>query len=169
MTLVKTVFNKSWIPYENRVDFYLGSKVEFDAPVTTVHGFFFNEKNKLLLVEHCRRGWEIPGGHIDTGEGYEAAMRRELFEEAQMEAGELILLGHLEKSALEAKPHDCKYPYPLSYCLFYSGRITSREEFCGDESIVNFKFIDIKESRENAWIQSYEVYLDEALKLVIDL
>lgn len=169
MKPVKTVFNKSWIPYKNRVDFFLGSRVDFDAPVTTVHGFFFNEKNQLLMIEHRRRGWEIPGGHIDDGEEFETAMRRELLEETQMKSGALKAIGYLEKTALEDEPENCQYPYPLSYCIFYAGRITSEDKFQGDDSIIDSKFLDIKESKGYSWIKSYDVYLEQAIRILTDL
>ena len=36
---------------------------------------------KVLFVEHPQRGWEIPGGHIESGESPDEAMLRELHEE----------------------------------------------------------------------------------------
>ena len=164
MNPVKTVFNKPWIPYKNRVDFYIDHKVDFDAPVTTVHGFFFNDDGQLLLVKHSKRGWEIPGGHVDTDESYDAAMRRELYEETQMYAQQLCILGYLKKTALEKEPVNCKYPYPLSYCIFYASTISEAEPFEGDESIIDYKFVDVEESREFSWIQSYDVYLNKAVE-----
>jgi 8-oxo-dGTP pyrophosphatase MutT (NUDIX family) len=35
----------------------------------------------VLFVEHPQRGWEIPGGHIESGETPDEAMLRELHEE----------------------------------------------------------------------------------------
>ena len=160
----KTVFDKPWIPYKNRVDFFLSGQSDFDAPVTTVHGFFFNSEGQLLLIQHCCRGWEIPGGHVDLEEGYESAMHRELYEETQMKVAELFVLGHLKKSALEEKPEGCLYPHPLSYYIFYGGKLTVQEPFEGDASIVDYKFVDVSSSRDYKWIQSYELYLDEAIR-----
>ncbi len=163
---VKIVFNKPWIPYKNKVEFYISDKEAFDAPVTTVHGFFFNSKNELLLVKHCMRGWEVPGGHIEGGETFEEAMRRELSEEAQMSAGNLIQLGYLKKIALEDKPDGCSYPYPLSYCIFYASRITQVEAFVGDENISEAAFFSLSAAEKTPWIILYNEYFKAAIKVI---
>lgn len=164
-SLVRTVYNKPWIPYDNKVEFYLcNSRKEFPAPVTTVHGFFFDDEKRILLVEHYKRGWEVPGGHIEEGESFEEAMHRELLEEAQAISGPLNQLGFLKKIALEAKPEDCTYPHPESYCLFYSGRINKKSPFKGDDHIVAADYFTLDTARENAWIQAYNEYFEAALK-----
>ncbi|WP_425447212.1 NUDIX hydrolase [Dethiothermospora halolimnae] len=39
-------------------------------------------KDKWIMVKHKKRKtWEVPGGHIEDGEGVEEAAKRELFEE----------------------------------------------------------------------------------------
>ena len=39
-------------------------------------------KDKWVFSKNMKRGgWEIPGGHIEEGESWEAAAKRELFEE----------------------------------------------------------------------------------------
>ena len=45
-------------------------------------------ESEVLFVEHPERGWEIPGGHLESGESPEEALLRELFEETGM-SGEL--------------------------------------------------------------------------------
>jgi ADP-ribose pyrophosphatase YjhB (NUDIX family) len=49
----------------------------------------------VFLVRHSYvRGWHLPGGGVDPGETLEAAMRRELREEGNIEAtGDVPLLG----------------------------------------------------------------------------
>jgi ADP-ribose pyrophosphatase YjhB (NUDIX family) len=39
-------------------------------------------QNKILLGTHCKGGLAFPGGHVEAGEGYEAAALRELNEES---------------------------------------------------------------------------------------
>ena len=165
MSLVRTEFNKSWIPYKNKVDFYIcDERAEFDAPVTTVHGFFFNANGEILLVRHHKRGWEVPGGHIEEGESFEAAMHRELFEETQKSCEEFHQLGYLKKEAMEAEPDNCHYPYPLSYCIFYSGMISKEAKFTGDEHIVEAKFFSIEKASVTPWIIAYKEYFQAAIE-----
>ena len=40
---------------------------------------------RVLFVEHPKRGWEIPGGHLEENESPEAALLRELKEETGLE------------------------------------------------------------------------------------
>ena len=44
-----------------------------------------NEKGEVLLVNSPWRGWEYPGGLIEPGESFEAALKREILEESGVE------------------------------------------------------------------------------------
>ena len=44
-----------------------------------------NEDGKILLVKSPWRGWEYPGGLIEPGESFEAALKREVREESGVE------------------------------------------------------------------------------------
>lgn len=51
-----------------------------------VRGVVLDERGHVLLVEHTYlHGWWLPGGGVDRGENTEAAMVRELREEAAIE------------------------------------------------------------------------------------
>jgi len=41
-----------------------------------------NSEDKVLLIRHHRRGWEIPQGRVEAGEDLLAALQREVLEEA---------------------------------------------------------------------------------------
>lgn len=164
--MVRTEYDKSWIPFKCRVEYFLcKDRSEFDAPVTTVHGVFFNTESEILLVRHKKRGWEVPGGHIESGELFEDAMRRELYEESQMTCSTFVQLGYLKKNAMEKKPAGCTYPHPLSYCLFYTGLINKVDDFKGDENIKEARFFSLPEASENRWIVAYKEYFDSARKI----
>ena len=55
-------------------------------PMHTVSaaGFIIND-NKLLLVHNPLKGWETPGGIIQEGESVLEALKREIYEEVQLE------------------------------------------------------------------------------------
>ena len=60
----------------------------------TVGAVVHDERGRVLLFNHVFRkgsGWGIPGGFIERGEPPEAALRRELCEEAGMELEEAEL------------------------------------------------------------------------------
>ena len=53
--------------------------------LVSVAALVTNEKGEILLVKSPWRGWEYPGGLIEPGESFEAALKREIFEEAGVE------------------------------------------------------------------------------------
>ena len=44
-----------------------------------------NDLGQILLVKSPWRGWEYPGGLIEPGESFEAALKREVREESGVE------------------------------------------------------------------------------------
>jgi len=61
--------------------------------VEVAAGLIFN-RDRLLVCQRNARGsfalkWEFPGGKLEPGEEYEVALRRELKEELDIEAGRL--------------------------------------------------------------------------------
>ena len=53
--------------------------------LVSVAALVTNENDEILLVKSPWRGWEYPGGLIEPGESFEAALRREVREESGVE------------------------------------------------------------------------------------
>lgn len=66
------------------------------SPVHTVvvGSLVRNDENHVLLIQHHRRGWEIPQGRVEEGEDLLEALHREVREEAGIiiEAGPLAAI-----------------------------------------------------------------------------
>lgn len=66
---------------------------EYMKDIDVVAGLIFDQ-DRLLVCQRNAQGpfalkWEFPGGKLEHGEGYEDALRRELKEELDIEAGSL--------------------------------------------------------------------------------
>lgn len=53
--------------------------------LVSVAALVTNENGEILLVNSPWRGWEYPGGLIEPGESFEAALKREVREESGVE------------------------------------------------------------------------------------
>ena len=81
------------------------------------------EGDRFLMVWHKgRRGWEMPGGHIEDGETPEEALRREIWEELET------------RIEVERLVETVEYDYPQFYltmhcylCRVESGRLELKE------------------------------------------
>ena len=67
-----------------------------EKEIAVVAGLIFDQ-DRLLVCQRNAEGpfalkWEFPGGKLEHGEGDEAALRRELKEELDIEAGGLSLI-----------------------------------------------------------------------------
>lgn len=47
----------------------------------TASAAVLNERNELLVIKNAVRGWELPGGHLESGESLPEAVIREVKEE----------------------------------------------------------------------------------------
>jgi 8-oxo-dGTP diphosphatase len=113
--------------------------------VTSVHGCCFSE-GKVLLVHVKDRGFNMPGGHVETGETPEEAFHREAFEEGYVK-GSIRYIGAIEVSHEDNPLFIPGGKYPLKgYQLFYRMDI----EKC-------FPFRRENESISRIWVEPEEV------------
>ncbi len=76
--------------------------------VTQVYGFCYDKKWNVLLLDG-QGVFGLPGGKPETGETYEATLKREALEEAQVELLDVIVIGYQlvqgDRSLLEGAPY----------------------------------------------------------------
>lgn len=77
------------------------TRVPIEPQVSAVFAIAFNEFGQLLVIRNTR-GWDIPGGHVETGETPEVALHREVLEEgcATIENVQLYLSAVAQKRML---------------------------------------------------------------------
>src|ERR1700739_681612 len=105
-------------PTDNLVTFVPSTNPP-DLPVTAVKIYVFTDAG-LLLAKVDHRGWDLPGGHIETGETPEDAIGRELKEETGTAVSQFRLIGYL--NIINNGPSRTGNKYPSHSCmLMYKG------------------------------------------------
>lgn len=78
--------------------------------------------SKFLIVKN-KRGWELPAGHIETGETLTQAIQREVLEETNAKIYEPVFFGYKRLTTKERVAKQGQdntfYPFPYSYLVFY--------------------------------------------------
>lgn len=104
------ILNGSW--NENTDwEFFISSSLPDEARPTVVAGIPYWD-NKIIMIK-TKRGWELPGGHIEIGETIEEALSREMQEEAGITISKRTMFGYTKVTNKTEKINKATgLPYP---------------------------------------------------------
>ncbi|WP_078380763.1 NUDIX hydrolase [Sutcliffiella halmapala] len=134
--------------------------------ITSVHGFCFVE-DKLLLVNLNHRGWDIPGGHIESEETPEECCKREAMEEGYVN-GDCQLLGFTIVDHNDNPKWDENSSYPkVGYQVFYRMDIKQINDFQGEFESAQRIFVNPDEilNYHHSWNEILQEILTQAVNL----
>lgn len=119
--------------------------------------------DRLLMTHLKKRGWDIPGGHVEAGEKPEETLRREVIEETGVELGTLHVLGYQQLLILTQPPPTYRYPFPVAYQLFYRAQVARLREFAETEETWGRGFFAPDEAAKLPWIMHHRAFYEAAL------
>lgn len=117
------------------------------------------------MIQHDSRGLDIPGGHIEKNEGPLEALAREVLEEADVTIKNLKNIGYMKIELLESKPEDYKYPYPVSYQMFFYGQTDVEENFRGNFETNQRIYLSLSDVLDTNWGSQYGFFVEEVFKI----
>lgn len=113
--------------------------------VTSVHAICI-QNNKIILSKIKNRGYNYPGGHIEKGESLEAAIHREVYEEAYIK-GDITYIGAIEVEHKDDPHFNMNEKYPVvGYQAFYRMDVKRCDPFLREN-----------ESLARIWVETSEI------------
>lgn len=148
MYIAHTEYDVFYIPRPNRVEIVLTNEL---APLELTRTAFLLpvcSDGAFILANNQRRGWEIPGGHIEPGESMEEAAVREVFEEVGASITKARPIGYLRMISEGDAPEHWRYPHPVSYQQFFTGDVREMIPFTtNDECREPVRVTDLSDKR----------------------
>ncbi len=164
MVVIHSEFNIDLLPKPNEYHLVIDDKVPPPELITSALALVF-DGNQLLMTNLTKRGWDVPGGHINSGELPEQTVQREVLEETGAYVRDLRIFGY-DKFIIQApKPEAYQYPYPVSYQIFYWGRIGQLEPFVPTQEAIGRKLFKPSEARQTNWVKRSPALYEAALLL----
>lgn len=131
-------------------------------------GVVLLRRDEVLLVRRAKPpnagDWSLPGGAQELGETAEAAARRELLEEAGLQAGPLVLAAHVDSIHPDAEGR-IRYHYTI---LDFAAGWVGGEPVAGDD-VSEAVFAPLAElSRYRLWTEAHRVIARARIVLSCD-
>lgn len=104
---------------------------------------------KIYLTKN-RRGWELPGWHIEKWEDFDQALQREMQEEAWTRVKNKRLFWYKKYTNYEKVPNRDGgfYPFPHSYILIYIAESTWEDVKIDCPDTLDYGLFSIEEALE---------------------
>lgn len=163
MKIIKREYNLNWLPRPNKIITKISSEIPDISLITSVFAFVFH--NDGVLLTKNSRGWDIPGGHIDDGEKPEEAIIRETKEETGVDIEIIKSVGYQEITILGIKPNGYRYPFPLSYQLFFIAKVKNIGELDKNYECEERHFFDLEKALNIGWVKENKVFFQSVLNL----
>jgi 8-oxo-dGTP diphosphatase len=155
--------NIKWLPEPNEGFTLLSSQLPPLELISTSLALAF-DGDRLLVTNLVKRGWDIPGGHIEAGEHPEQTVRREVMEETGATLEALQLLGYQHLRLLGPRPDGYHYPYPEAYQVFYRARVATLRDFVPTAETYGRGFLTPADVHTLKWVQHNRVLYETALQ-----
>lgn len=123
--------------------------------------------DQRIAIARPKRGWGLPGGHVEAGESPEDCVRREADEECGVTLGRLTVIGGWLAEKVKETEYNAKYP-KRAYQLLYLARIESiSDSYTPQYEILERKLIPIEDfPKYHHSFDSYESIYNYILRVV---
>lgn len=132
--------------------------------VTSVFGLCFKGRD-LLMINHEKRGWDVPGGHVEGRESLEETLQREVLEEADARIGRAAQLGVVKITMPGARPPDYRYPFPVSYMVACHAQVAELLPFAGRFETTDRALLTPNDALRTGWVERHRRLYEAALAL----
>lgn len=160
--LLRTVTGIPWMPSNSEGRLYHTDTLPPVELCRTAFAFAFIGQ-KMLFTRLVKRGWDIPGGHIEPGESPAQAAVRETLEEARVLVEPVELIGVQELEVFGTLPRD-GWTNPLSIQVFYLCRVVEMLPFLPTDEAVERGFFALEEVRPFPTLVNHDLLYEIALQ-----
>ena len=162
-TLLRTDPQIPWMPPNSEGRLYHTDELPAPGVCGTAFAFAFQD-DRMLLTRLKKRGWDIPGGHIEGDESPERAAVRETIEEAGVVVEPVRLIGIQELEVFGPLPRD-GWSSPLSAQVFYLCRVIEVLPFVPTEEALDRGFFAPEDIRALPTITNHDLLYEIALRM----
>lgn len=161
--LLRTDPHIPWMPPNSEGRLYHTDELPAPGICGTAFAFAFQE-DRMLLTRLKKRGWDIPGGHIEGDESPEQAAVRETMEEAGVLVEPAQLIGIQELEVFGPLPRH-GWSSPLSAQVFYLCRVVEVLPFVPTDEALERGFFAPVDIRAIPTITNHDLLYEIALRM----